>query len=141
MKKESKLVVILLLLLPIPFFSNNCLTAFSTKFMNDISEQNIKYFTIGISTFRKRQLESAILTLSLFCISLVIAYLFSSLNFSHISWMTIASTMLLTHSVFGLLGWEIQTWAGGSVIEVINTWWFRILYSIGVILLFLTIIR
>jgi hypothetical protein len=36
MKKESKLVVILLLLLPIPFFSNNCLTAFSTKFMNDM---------------------------------------------------------------------------------------------------------
>ena len=48
--------------------------------------------------------------------------------------------MVLTQAAFGQLGWEIQTWDGGSVMEIVNKWWFRVLYSVGVILLFVAIL-
>ncbi len=131
---------ILLVLIPIPFISTNFLIKFAEKFFNTLPNQKITIPQM-LPTFRLRQLVSARLIILLFILSLGIAYFLLNINLSRLSWLPIISTMLLTQSVFGKLGWEVQTWGGGSVMEMINEWWFRIIYSIGVILLFLTMVR
>jgi hypothetical protein len=141
MDRRDWLTVLLLLLIPIPFISSKCLAALSAKIMGQNLGMTTQDFERGLSIFRKQQIESALLNTVLFCIALAVTYFYVGLEFSRISWLLVVSTMLLTQAAFGQLGWEIQTWGGDSVIEAINKWWFRVLYSFGVIFLFVTMIR
>jgi hypothetical protein len=139
MNKKEWLAIIMILFTPLPF-SSYCLASLSAKFMNKTSEELKQAYTNDIHTFRTRQIESALLTIILFSISLAIAHFYSNLNLSRILWMPIASAMLLTHTVFNQLGWEL-TWGGNTLLEMMNKWSFRIIYSIGIILLFITMLR
>jgi hypothetical protein len=140
MKRKDGLTIILIFLSLIPFIRANYLASLYTKFMNGALKQDIQSLSGDIDQFRMRQLVSALLTATLFGISLVIAYFFLSLNLSSITWLNIVSTMLLTHSVFAQLGWELR-WGGNTLLlETMNEWSFRITYSIGIIVLFLTMV-
>lgn len=141
MDRGDWLAVILLILFPIPFISSHCLITFSAKFMNETREKEISQFGEKLILFRKRQLISAIYTGCLFCFSFGIIAIFSKLNNIQGRWLDIFSALILTHAVFGKLGWEIQSFSGDTVLEVVNEWWFRVLYSIGIILLFIAMMR
>ena len=137
--KKERFAITIIFLSPFPF-SSNCLGSFFAKYMNKKSEETKQAYSNDIRIFRLRQIDSAKLTIILFSIALFISYLSSRLHLAHISWLPIISATLLTHSVFHQLGWEL-TFSGDTLLEMMNKWCFRIIYSIGVILLFLTMMR
>lgn len=140
LERIDYLAIILLFLVPFPFVSTNCLASFSVKFMNITENGVMNAYAKFISDFRVRQFISAALTIILFGVAWLIAYFYSGLNISHISWISIGSTMLVSHAVFDQLSWY-TTWGGKSLIDVMNRWYFRIIYSIGVILLLMALMQ
>ena len=137
MVRQTRLVLILLFLIPFPFITTNCLASFSAKFM-DFDDNAFQQLRQSLSKFRLQQVKSIALVAGLLVLSLTVTYCFDIL--SGIPYFAILSAIFLTHAAFGQLGWEIQTWGGGSVMEIINKWWFRVLYSTGVMFLFVALL-
>jgi hypothetical protein len=53
-------------------------------------------------------------------------------------WLQLIGGALVLWAVWGLLGFEIQTFGGVSTPEVVNKWLFRILNGIGMFLVFIS---
>lgn len=49
-------------------------------------------------------------------------------------YMRVTSAFLVAWGVLGRLGWEIQSIKGRTVAEQINSWWFRALYCLGLLI-------
>lgn len=138
MDKKNWRIIIFLPLVLIIFILTNCMPTCAVKFIG-ISDKDTENLRKYLPEFRKRQLQSAALIIALFIISLVITS--CSADISRIThYFEILSAMVLTHAGFGQLGWEIQTWPGDSIMEKVNKWWFRTVYSLGVFLLFVAIL-
>ncbi len=137
MDRKDWFPIVLLFLIPIPIISTDYLVNFAANFMKISDEKCINNFREGLSTFRWRQLKSVLLIIVLFIVALPIAHYIGITNAPYFA---IISAMLLTHAAFGQLGWEIQTHSGKSIIETINKYWFRELYSLGTLLLFIAIL-
>jgi hypothetical protein len=136
MKRENKLLLILLVLFLLPFISTKRLLRISEKYTDD------KTLEGKLSEFRKRPYNILVLIIPVLIASFILAHCFANFKISRISGMQIIqiiSTVLLSLSVFGRLGWNIQTWSGNSLIERLDKKWFQITYSFGILLFFISV--
>lgn len=88
---------------------------------------------------RKAIRQSFIIVLCCFIISLILA-LTTSVPTQVVFWLGIIGTGIILWATLGYLGWEIQSWKGETLPEQINRMWFRVLYIVGTLLLFISIL-
>jgi len=78
----------------------------------------------------------------LICVGiLILAWITFSMLSTLPKYYFLSSAFLLLWAVLGLLGWEIQTIAGGTLPELANKAWYRTLHIIGMYLLFIAIFQ
>ncbi len=138
MIKRERLAIIVILLSISPL-SSSYIAKFSVRYTGEKSEVISSYLD-DIRTFRLHQLCSGLLTLGLFLFAIITSLLFESLKVSNVSWIPIISALLLTHTAFNQLAWEF-TWGNDSLLDFMNKWSFRIYYSIGILILFYTLLK
>lgn len=140
MRRIDWLALILIGLVSLQIISTRCLAFFSVRFMNDIADNSVESYSQFITEFRRRQLVSILLIIFLFCVSWFFASFYTGVILSHMPWLMIISTALIAHAAFDQLGWQL-TWSQDALIDNMNRWYFRIVYSIGVVLLFVALLK
>ncbi len=68
-------------------------------------------------------------------VALVLSHFHTSFNIVLI--IRLIGLFLIVWAIFSRVGWEIQTFSGDTLPEIINKFWFRLLYLMGAFLLFL----
>lgn len=95
----------------------------------------------AILQIRKEFFNSFIWMFVLTLISLSSAYLCTQMQLSefYLTIINIFSVFVIATSVFSKLGFSIQTWKGKTIPEQVNTFLFKVSYSLGVIGIFTTL--
>ena len=88
---------------------------------------------------RKAIGRSFIIVVCCFIISLILA-LMISVPTQVVFWLGIIGTGIILWATLGYLGWKIQSWKGETLPEQINRMWFMVLYIVGTLLLFISIL-
>lgn len=104
------------------------------EFFRQIENSSLKLRTSIINSFK----SIAIVVLSAFLLAKFLNFLGVPASKEIINLLRLISICLIFWSVWGKLGWEIQTWDGETLPEMINKNWSKSLYLSGVFIGILT---